>query len=88
MKDPNKSSKPSAKPKEKNEKKYTRGIFKKTRGGVPLTKEEVKEIKAGRKKLRAELRKIGEKDIECGYHCRFGEKVDFACHRICSLVLF
>lgn len=62
MKDPNKSSKPSAKPKEKNEKKYTRGIFKKTRGGVPLTKEEVKEIKAGRKKLRAELRKIGEKD--------------------------
>lgn len=62
MKDPKKNSKNPVKPKDKPEKKPTGGIFKKTRGGVPLTREEVKEIKAGRKKLRAELRKIGEKD--------------------------
>lgn len=36
-------------------------IFRRRRGGVLLTREEVKEIKAGRKKLRKELRKIGEK---------------------------
>lgn len=40
-------------------KKY--GVFRKRRGGVMLTREEVKEIKAGRKKLRAELRRMGEK---------------------------
>lgn len=31
-------------------------LFRKTRGGVALTKEEVKEIKAGRKKLRKEMK--------------------------------
>lgn len=38
------------------------GFFKKKRGGVLLTREEVQRIKVGRKKLRAELRKRGEKD--------------------------
>ena len=37
------------------------GFFKKKRGGVPLTREQVKSIKEGRKKLRAELKKQGEK---------------------------
>jgi len=36
-------------------------FFRKKRGGALLTKEEVREIKAGRKKLRADLRKMGEK---------------------------
>lgn len=40
------------------------GFFKKKRGGVLLTREEVKKIKVGRKKLRAELRKRGEKDCK------------------------
>jgi len=35
--------------------------FQKTRGGVPLTKEEVKEIKEGRKKLRRDMRAMGIK---------------------------
>ena len=35
------------------------GPFKKRRGGVVLTKEEVKEIKAGRKKLRREMKAAG-----------------------------
>lgn len=34
-------------------------LFRKTRGGVALTKEEVKEIKAGRKKLRKEMKAKG-----------------------------
>ncbi len=38
-----------------------RSIFKKTRGGEVLTKNEVLEIKAGRKKLRADLKKVGIK---------------------------
>lgn len=47
--------------------KAQRRLFKKTRGGVVLTANEVKEIKAGRKKLRKELRKNGirkRKDFE------------------------
>ena len=36
-------------------------IFKKARGGVPLTREEIKEIKAGRKKLRKDMRAAGIK---------------------------
>ena len=40
-------------------KKFT--LFKRKRGGVVLTPEEIRNIKAGRKKLRAELRKMGEK---------------------------
>lgn len=43
------------------------GPFGKTRGGQPLTREEIREIKKGRKKLRAELRRVGEhgrKDFE------------------------
>lgn len=36
-------------------------LFKRKRGGVVLTKEEIREIKEGRKKLKAELRKMGEK---------------------------
>lgn len=42
--------------------KRRRGLFKKTRAGVPLTKEEVKEIRRGRKALRKELRSRGIKD--------------------------
>ena len=44
-----------------------RRLFKKTRGGIVLTADEVKEIKDGRKKLRKELRKSGirkRKDFE------------------------
>ncbi len=44
-----------------------KGPFKKTRGGESLTKEEIAEIKAGRKKLRRELRQKGiksKKDFE------------------------
>lgn len=37
------------------------GLFKKKRGGAVLTKAQVEEIKAGRKKLRAELRAAGIK---------------------------
>ena len=37
-------------------------LFKRKRGGVVLTKEEVREIKEGRKKLKKELRAMGEKD--------------------------
>ncbi len=44
------------------EPKKQRGLFKKRRGGVVLSKDEVLEIKAGRKKLREELRAVGEKD--------------------------
>jgi hypothetical protein len=36
-----------------------RGLFKKTRSGILLSKEEVKQIKKDRKKLRKELRKLG-----------------------------
>lgn len=39
-------------------------IFKKTRGGVPLTKEEIKHIKKERKKLRKQLKKQGLKSKE------------------------
>lgn len=45
----------------KDKLKKTRSLFKKRRGGVVLTPAEVKEIKEGRKKLRAELRRHGEK---------------------------
>ena len=41
--------------------KEQRGLFKKKRAGVVLTKDEVKAIKAGRKKVRAEMRKMGVK---------------------------
>lgn len=34
-----------------------KGLFKKTRGGVELTKEQVKQIKEGRKKLRKQMKK-------------------------------
>ena len=37
------------------------GIFRKRRSGVLLTRAEIREIKEGRKKLRAELRRHGEK---------------------------
>lgn len=37
------------------------GFFKKKRSGVPMTKEEIKQIKEGRKKLRKDLRAMGEK---------------------------
>ena len=36
-------------------------LFRKKRGGVVLTKAEIREIKEGRKKLRKELRKVGER---------------------------
>lgn len=52
---------PKGRKKPKKEKE-PRSFFKKKRGGVVLTREEVKKIKAGRKKLRADLRKMGEKD--------------------------
>ncbi len=55
-------AKKAKKPKKATKEKNPYGFFKKRRGGVLLTKEEVKQIKAGRKKLRAELRKNGEKD--------------------------
>ena len=38
------------------------GIIRRRRSGVLLTKEEVREIKSERKKLRSELRALGEKD--------------------------
>ncbi len=38
-----------------------RRLFKRTRGGIELTREEVKEIKEGRKKLRKQLRERGIK---------------------------
>ena len=41
--------------------KKPKGIFQKKRGGVALTRAEIQEIKEGRKKLKRELRKIGEK---------------------------
>lgn len=41
--------------------KKQRGLFKKRRGGVVLTKDEVIEIKRGRKKLRRDMRKAGIK---------------------------
>ena len=41
--------------------KKQRRIFKKTRAGIVLTREEVKEIKTGRKKLRKELKAVGIK---------------------------
>lgn len=47
--------------KTKNSSKKQVNIFRKKRGGVYLTKEEIKEIKAKRKKLRSELRKMGER---------------------------
>ncbi|MBR6637425.1 MAG: hypothetical protein IKK96_01055, partial [Lachnospiraceae bacterium] len=43
------------------EKKQRRLLFKKKRGGVVLTRDEVKAIKAGRKKLRKELKAKGIK---------------------------
>lgn len=49
------------KTKNKNSPKKQISIFRKKRGGVLLTKEEIREIKAGRKKLKLELRKMGEK---------------------------
>jgi len=42
--------------------KKQRGLFKKKRAGVVLTKDEIKQIKAGRKKLRRDMRKMGVKD--------------------------
>lgn len=64
--DPKTPQKPNdpKKPKKQKAEKYSRdkyGLFPKRRSGIRLTKEEVREIKEGRKKLRAELRKIGEK---------------------------
>ena len=41
------------------EEKKQRGLFKKKRSGVVLTKDQVREIKAGRKKLRKDMRKMG-----------------------------
>ena len=38
-------------------------LFRKKRGGVVLTKAEIKEIKEGRKKLKKELRKVDEADL-------------------------
>ncbi len=43
------------------EERKQRGLFKKRRGGILLTKDEVIEIKAGRKKLRRDMRAAGEK---------------------------
>ena len=65
MTDPNQISGMQSNSNEKRKtkkKKNPYGFFKKKRGGVFLTREEVKKIKAGRKKLRSELRKRGEKD--------------------------
>lgn len=41
-----------------------RRIFKRTRGGIVLSREEVAEIKAGRKKLKADMRARGIRDKE------------------------
>ena len=49
------------------EEKKQKGLFKKYRGGVPLTQNEVDEIKAGRKKLRQDMKAMGirsKKDFE------------------------
>lgn len=71
LEDEQKADKPSAPKKPKQPKKEAvtapsggkrqRRIFKKKRGGIVLTREEVKAIKAGRKKLRRELRERGIK---------------------------
>lgn len=44
-----------------NKENRQRGLFKRKRAGVELTKEEVQRIKAGRKKLRREMRQMGIK---------------------------
>ena len=49
-------------PKITGEEKKQRGLFQKKRAGVVLTKDEVISIKAGRKKLRAQMREMGVKD--------------------------
>lgn len=54
--------KPPKAPKTKQTaKKDSYGFFKKKKSGVPLTKEEVRQIKDARKKLRKDLRAVGEK---------------------------
>ena len=55
---------PIKKPKEPKitgEEKEQHGLFKKKRGGVVLTKDQVKEIKEGRKKLRRDMKGMGIK---------------------------
>ena len=52
---------PLKSPEEIEDGKKKRGIFKKKRAGVELTKEEIKAIKQGRKKLRKEMRSKGMK---------------------------
>lgn len=53
--------KPPKEPKITGAEKKQHRLFKKRRGGVVLTKDEVKEIKAGRKKLRKDMRAQGIK---------------------------
>lgn len=62
-KKPKRTSKPPKKsPSAGDSGKPQRRLFKKTRAGVVLTRDEVKAIKAGRKKLRRELRERGLKE--------------------------
>lgn len=56
-----KGAKSKPPPKTGGEGKPQRRIFKKTRAGIVLTREEVKEIKTGRKKLRRDMRRSGIK---------------------------
>lgn len=58
---PPSDSKDKKNKKTKNPNKKSYGIFRKKRGGALLTREEVREIKDGRKKLKRELRKMGER---------------------------
>ena len=53
---------PKKKPSDTESGKSQRRLFKKTRAGVALTRDEVKAIKLGRKKLRKELRQRGLKE--------------------------
>lgn len=58
----NHTAKEPKEPKITGEEKKQRGLFKKKRGGVTLTKDEVREIKEGRKKLRKDMRGMGIKN--------------------------
>ena len=49
-------------------------LFKYRRGGVVLSEDEVKEIKAGRKKLRREMKARG---IKSKRHCRFPKSLQW-----------
>lgn len=56
-----KKPKKTKEPKITGAEKEQHGLFKKKRGGATLTKDQVKEIKVGRKKLRKDMRKMGIK---------------------------